>query len=414
MSKNFELLQKIGNYEELFDASAEFTGGPSGIGVQGDAEVDQSERDRILEGASLPNVLSVTMDVPSVATPVVDQPGAGNDNGNHEFPSHHQVRRQESYGATAFRSSRNALDAVDAPESAVQSQRFDGAGQGSRLRLDLAETMAATSAAVSLPGVVPEVSPGFESEQPRKAAARNAAGSWWIEAVRTAAKEWRRASRPRGTAYRADSETIARAEEIKLVQLVFPEAAQNAPRVALFSRLDDGAGCAAISARTAEILAARGEGPVCVVDADFLSPSLHHYFGVENGRGFAEATLEPSPIHAFVKQIPEPDLWLLPAGKTSTELSFHEIADGLRVRIDELRGAFRYVVIHGARLRLEGGAMLMSRWTDGVVLILEANTTPRDSAKRAKEILQAAKVSLLGVVLNNRTFPIPEAIYRRL
>jgi Mrp family chromosome partitioning ATPase len=58
--------------------------------------------------------------------------------------------------------------------------------------------------------------------------------------------------------------------------------------------------------------------------------------------------------------------------------------------------------------------MLLSRWTDGVVLVVEANATRRDAARRVKEILDAAGVSLLGVVLNNRTFPVPEAIYRRL
>jgi Mrp family chromosome partitioning ATPase len=58
--------------------------------------------------------------------------------------------------------------------------------------------------------------------------------------------------------------------------------------------------------------------------------------------------------------------------------------------------------------------MLLSRWTDGVVLVLEANATRRDAARRVKEILNAANVSVLGVVLNNRTFPIPDVLYRRL
>jgi len=58
--------------------------------------------------------------------------------------------------------------------------------------------------------------------------------------------------------------------------------------------------------------------------------------------------------------------------------------------------------------------MHIGRWTDGVVVAVEANCTRRDSAKRVKETLLAANVNLLGVVLNNRTFPIPEAIYQRL
>jgi Mrp family chromosome partitioning ATPase len=141
---------------------------------------------------------------------------------------------------------------------------------------------------------------------------------------------------------------------------------------------------------------------------------LHRYFGVENAKGLAEATFESGPIQSFVQQIPEPDLWLMPSGKAAASLRFPAMADGLRVRIAELRETFRYVVIHSGPLRLETSAMLLSRWTDGVVLVLEANATRRDAARRVKDNLAAAGVSVLGVVLNNRTFPIPEAIYRRL
>jgi Mrp family chromosome partitioning ATPase len=72
------------------------------------------------------------------------------------------------------------------------------------------------------------------------------------------------------------------------------------------------------------------------------------------------------------------------------------------------------VVIHSGPIRLETSATLLSRWTDGVVLVVEANATRRNTARRVKEILVTANVSVLGVVLNNRTFPIPEAIYRRV
>jgi Mrp family chromosome partitioning ATPase len=51
---------------------------------------------------------------------------------------------------------------------------------------------------------------------------------------------------------------------------------------------------------------------------------------------------------------------------------------------------------------------------DGVVLVLEANSTRRVTAKKAKQALEAANVRILGTVLNNRTFPIPEGLYRRL
>jgi len=58
--------------------------------------------------------------------------------------------------------------------------------------------------------------------------------------------------------------------------------------------------------------------------------------------------------------------------------------------------------------------MMFSKWTDGVVLILEADRTRRDTARRIKESLAVANAKVLGVVLNNRSYPIPEPLYSRL
>jgi Mrp family chromosome partitioning ATPase len=47
-------------------------------------------------------------------------------------------------------------------------------------------------------------------------------------------------------------------------------------------------------------------------------------------------------------------------------------------------------------------------------LVIEANSTRRETTRKAKESLEAANVRLLGAVLNKRTFPIPEVFYRKL
>lgn len=51
---------------------------------------------------------------------------------------------------------------------------------------------------------------------------------------------------------------------------------------------------------------------------------------------------------------------------------------------------------------------------DGAVLTLTAHKTRRETALRARQMLEQFNVKLVGVVLDGRTFPMPEAIYRRL
>jgi len=49
-----------------------------------------------------------------------------------------------------------------------------------------------------------------------------------------------------------------------------------------------------------------------------------------------------------------------------------------------------------------------------LVLVLEANSTRKEAALMVMESLHAAQIKVLGAVLNKRTFPIPESLYRRL
>ncbi len=46
--------------------------------------------------------------------------------------------------------------------------------------------------------------------------------------------------------------------------------------------------------------------------------------------------------------------------------------------------------------------------------VVEADSTRRHTAQKAKQDLESAGAPVLGVVLNKRTYPIPESIYRVL
>jgi receptor protein-tyrosine kinase len=86
----------------------------------------------------------------------------------------------------------------------------------------------------------------------------------------------------------------------------------------------------------------------------------------------------------------------------------------MRVMIKDLRDEFEHVVINAPPVGLYSDAALLGQNADGLVLVLEANSTRRVAARKAKLALEASNVLVLGTVLNNRTFPIPEKIYRLL
>ena len=86
----------------------------------------------------------------------------------------------------------------------------------------------------------------------------------------------------------------------------------------------------------------------------------------------------------------------------------------MRTRMAELSAAFDYLVIDAPPLKDSNDAIVLGALSDGVVLVLKANSSRREVARRALSDLQAANVTSLGAVLNQRQFPIPTAIYNRL
>jgi len=414
MSKNFELLQQVGNDGALLRRAYQLENGGASADVQANLELDEETVKRVLQKASLPDVFQITKEAespslgePSEAILDLDAEGASS-------------KLRDETAAGPFRAPRNPTDPIGSvavhPAGELRKDAENGGMRSSVAGVSVGEP--------GHTGRRPEATRGAARQEQltapnrpvhRRSSQRLSLPFPWLDSLKSGAKAWRWKEQTRNNGAGADLKLITHEEEIKLVQRVFPGTTdQGSPRAVLFARLDGEAGCARTCARVAEILAARGEGPVCIVDANFGAPSLHEYFGVENLTGLAEATVETGPIQNFAQQIPEPDLWLMPSGKAAARLRFPAMADGLRVRMEELRSTFSYVVIHSGPLRMETSSMLLSRWTDGVVLIVEANATRKDTARRAKQILDAANINVLGIVLNNRRFPIPEAIYRRL
>ncbi len=204
-------------------------------------------------------------------------------------------------------------------------------------------------------------------------------------------------------------------EITKLVQQVFilPETAKL-PDVVAFSGIEEGAGCSWVCARTSEILAEKVAGTVCVVDANLRAPSLHEFFRIERGAGFADAIRDSRPLREFARRAWGSNLWLVTAGAVGKEPNGALNPARLRASFSKLREEFDIILIDTPAASSYADAVLLGQLADGIILVVGSNSTRREPARIAKESFEAAKIPMLGAVLNRRTYPIPEAIYRKL
>jgi Mrp family chromosome partitioning ATPase len=91
-----------------------------------------------------------------------------------------------------------------------------------------------------------------------------------------------------------------------------------------------------------------------------------------------------------------------------------ETEDLLARHLDALRGQSARVLVELEPLRESAQALHVARLLDGVLVVVEAQRERREVLGQTIEVLQRAPIRILGAVINKRTRPIPEFLYRWL
>ena len=208
-------------------------------------------------------------------------------------------------------------------------------------------------------------------------------------------------------------EGMAKQEITRLVQRLFVLGGAEGPRRVVFLCTESGNGNTWMCAHVGEILASLVDRSVCLVDCNFRSPTLHRQFVVENHFGLADALRGDAPIRNYARQLRR-NLWMVSCGAMNEDAEQLLTSDRMRLRISELNREFDYVLMDVPSLSSSNHGISLASSCDGIVLVLKANSSRRESAREALQQLQAANIPVLGAVLNQRTFPIPEKIYQWL
>ncbi len=205
------------------------------------------------------------------------------------------------------------------------------------------------------------------------------------------------------------TERFAEEQIRSLVRQVFLPGWARPARQVVFCAVDQG-NVGEICLRVAQVLAAQIPGSVALVDGPSSSEPGHEesppVTAELHSAGFA-------PLRHSAQRIAG-HLWRVSRGTFVGENEAGLSTEWLPGRLRELKLEFDYTVLHGPPAAFSSDAALLGHLSDGVVLVLEANVTRRAAAQRTVQMLQASRARLLGAVLDQREFPIPEGIYRRL
>jgi hypothetical protein len=192
---------------------------------------------------------------------------------------------------------------------------------------------------------------------------------------------------------------------LSLAQTIFLSE-DPAPRQVVFCGVDTESGSGEICAELGRILATYSERPVCLVDADPRRPLFKL---LRSGSQTLFSRLLPQECTEVAS-----NLWLAEIDTQYPIRAGLSPVHKMRECIGDLRTRFEFALINAPGANARGDAGMLAQIADGVILIIEANSTRKAAAIKAKNTLQAMNARILGSVLNNRTYPIPERLYRRL
>ena len=212
-----------------------------------------------------------------------------------------------------------------------------------------------------------------------------------------------------------ESARFAQTQIHSLVRQVFFPGRAKASRHIVICAVDESTYIAEICMEVARALSWQVAGSVCVAEANAHKPELESVFWRTDDPSRSNDADRKDDVFGSLRNASQnisPNLWLAPRKLLFGESQLS--VDSLARRLSDFRLEFDYTVLHGPPAGCYSEAAALAQLSDGVALVVEANATRRVAAQKTKEALQTAHARLLGVVLSERTFPIPEKLYRKL
>lgn len=141
------------------------------------------------------------------------------------------------------------------------------------------------------------------------------------------------------------------------------------------------------------------EKKVLLVDCDLRKPSVHKKFRISNNIGLSDVVMDNSKIKKVINKYNE-YLDILPSGKIPPNPSELLGSKAMENLLNELQKEYDIIILDTPPVQAVTDSQILSTKVDGVILVVRAERTKKDSVKLAKESLQKVKANIIGVVLN--------------
>ncbi|TKJ41543.1 hypothetical protein CEE37_02980 [candidate division LCP-89 bacterium B3_LCP] len=155
-------------------------------------------------------------------------------------------------------------------------------------------------------------------------------------------------------------------------------------------------------------------GGVLIIDGNLRRPRMHTLFDLDRKRGLTELLAGELQLDQVLKAAPRKNLWVITAGKPAANPA--DLLGSLLMKgiLEESSRRFQVVIIDSAPTTQYAETIALAKQVEAIVLVVRSGVTRWEVVLSAKKQLRRVNSRLLGVVLNQRKFYIPEWIYRHI
>jgi len=173
----------------------------------------------------------------------------------------------------------------------------------------------------------------------------------------------------------------------------------NPPKVIVLTSPGPGEGKSTTCANLGVVLVQAAKN-VLIIDCDLRKPVMHRFFGLRNLSGIVDVLVGERSLQE-VWQEPVEGLKVVTVGSIPPNPA--EILGARRFSelLASLREEFDYVLIDASPVGLVSDPAILATQGDGVLLIMDAQSTRKGALRQAVRSLNAVGADVLGTVMNN-------------
>ncbi|MBU2666827.1 polysaccharide biosynthesis tyrosine autokinase [Actinoplanes bogorensis] len=203
----------------------------------------------------------------------------------------------------------------------------------------------------------------------------------------------------KGQADSAIAEAFRRLRSLLPADVTEKQAASARGTTLLLTAANPKEGTTAVACGLAIALAETG-ARVLLVDGNLRSPGVGRYLSMDAGPGLADVLAGRARVSDVLRDPLGGRLTVLPPGEKRPDPGEVLSSPRLAATFGELAGRFDVVLVDAPPLHTVADATVLSKVTDGALLVVRAGRTRTADVRRSTDLLERVGARLVGAVLN--------------